>query len=370
MSKTNPSTAQRSQIASLMQQLVQGSRELHLLPDGEFAPVDGRPMPWGTWKLNAEIAQRVIDKAKARPNKFVIDYEHQTQMAEKNGQPAPAAGWWKDMEYRPGKGLYAVNVAWTPPGEKFIENGEYLYQSAVFEFDDKTGEVLSMHCAALTNTPALHGLDAVRLAALRSHFEKADATPADNLPGGNPSSTQTQTENDMNPVLKALLLALGLEDAATEAQANAAMASLKARAGEADGLKNQVAMLKSTPPDPAKFVPLDRFTEINTELATLKAAQSNASVEELITEAKQAGKCTSQAAEQVWREVGKSSLAQLKALVDSTPGNPALAGKQQTQGKDLNKADPNAPLTTEQLAMCKNMGLDPVFFRKTLATAA
>ena len=71
--------------------------ELHLLPDGEFKPQaaeDAREMPKsGTYRMNAQIAEKVIALASASVNDLPIDYEHQTQQAAKNGQPAPAAGW-------------------------------------------------------------------------------------------------------------------------------------------------------------------------------------------------------------------------------------------------------------------------------------
>ena len=73
--------------------------ELHLLPDGEFKPQaaeDAREMPKsGTYRMNAQIAEKVIALARASVNDLPIDYEHQTQQAATNGQPAPAAGGWR-----------------------------------------------------------------------------------------------------------------------------------------------------------------------------------------------------------------------------------------------------------------------------------
>ncbi len=88
-------------------------REIQLLPAGEFAARDGRPGKGGKWKIDAAIAAALIALAEARTTPFVLDYEHQTLHAERNGQPAPAAGWFKTLEWREGKGLYATDVQWT-----------------------------------------------------------------------------------------------------------------------------------------------------------------------------------------------------------------------------------------------------------------
>ncbi len=93
-----------------------------------------------------------------RADDFVIDYEHQTIQASKNGQPAPAAGWFKRLEWREGQGLFAVDVRWTARAAAMIVAREYRYISPVFGFDPTTGEVQSLQSAAITNNPALDGL--------------------------------------------------------------------------------------------------------------------------------------------------------------------------------------------------------------------
>jgi len=55
-------------------------------------------------------AQHLIDRVAAAAVDYVIDYHHQTLLAEKNGQPAPAAGWFDALEWREGDGLYAIDV--------------------------------------------------------------------------------------------------------------------------------------------------------------------------------------------------------------------------------------------------------------------
>ncbi|WP_049615659.1 phage protease, partial [Yersinia pekkanenii] len=137
---------------------------IQLFPAGEFRAVDGRPTECDHWLMNAEIAQRLIDAANARSTPYVIDYEHQTLKAAKNGQPAPASGWFKTLEWREGKGLYAVGVNWTDAAAAMILKDEYLFISPVFSYN-KSGHVVQILHAALTNTPALDDMDEVMLAA-------------------------------------------------------------------------------------------------------------------------------------------------------------------------------------------------------------
>ena len=133
-------------------------KTIRLIPAGLFRATDGRPMGLPGWTLNASNAAAIIKAAASRADDFVIDYEHQTMQASKNGQPAPAAGWFKRLEWREGQGLFAVDVRWVARASSMIIAREYRYISPVFGFDAKTGEVHSLHAAAITNNPALDGL--------------------------------------------------------------------------------------------------------------------------------------------------------------------------------------------------------------------
>ncbi|GHT89484.1 hypothetical protein AGMMS49543_28660 [Betaproteobacteria bacterium] len=63
------------------------------------------------------------------------------------------------LEWRPGKGLFAVQVEWTEAAKSAIQADEYRYISPVFTYAPKTGEVISLYNAALTNVPALDGME-------------------------------------------------------------------------------------------------------------------------------------------------------------------------------------------------------------------
>lgn len=340
----------RYAIASLSFAVPKPGAAVQILPAGDFRPSDGRALPCGSWKLTPEIAERLVAEANARANKYVIDYEHQTQLADTNGQPAPAAGWFKALEFRPGEGMYAADVAWTARAKSYLEGDEYRYISPVFAFDKVTGEVQKIVSVALTNTPGLDGMDPVALAAMTARFQNAEVATAPPT-GSNPS------EISMNPILQALLKALGLTDAATEQEAVSAVATLKAQAATVDAQATEITRLKASAPDPAKFVPVDTFNALNAEVVTLKAKEVERDVDALINQAKTEGKVTP-AAEPVWREIGKADIARLKSLVASAPSNPALAGQTQTSGKEPAAKDP-AKLDDGALAICKAMGITP-----------
>lgn len=144
----------------------QAVREFRIIPAGEFWPNDGRPLAI-SWRLTPERGAQLVAQADQRTMDYLIDYEHQTLYTEKNGQPAPAAGWFKKLEMR-ADGLYAVDARWTAAAKGMIQGGEYRYLSPVFRFDSVTGEVLALDSLALTNNPALHGLTDLKDIAVNS----------------------------------------------------------------------------------------------------------------------------------------------------------------------------------------------------------
>lgn len=144
---------------------------VQLMPSGTFKTTDGRPERFDAWKIDRSIAEALIAKASSRANRFVIDYEHQT--LDKPAGEVRAAGWFKNLEWREGEGLFATDVEWTAAASQMIKGGEYRYLSPVFRYSPETGEVLEIVSAGITNTPALDGMQ--ELAALRRFMaEQAD----------------------------------------------------------------------------------------------------------------------------------------------------------------------------------------------------
>ncbi len=313
-----------------------------LLPAGRFKAVDGRPedVPGGQWFLDAESGQSLVAQLKAQVNDTVIDYEHQTLLAEENGQPAPASGWFKDAEWRD-DGLY-IKPRWTGKARKYIENEEYQFLSAVFPYDKETGKPLSIHSAALVNRPGLDGVTAVALRSLTTPVS-TDQPPSEEPP--------------MDPVLKAALDALGLDESATPEQVEAAVKELKDKQAAAEG---EVAALKAKPPgataaapDPTQYAPIAVVQELQGQVAALSAQGQQSEVDQLIEDAKKDGRLLP-ASEKWAREMGTTNVAALKEFLGTAPSIAALKGQQ--AGHEKPPAAKAGQLTEEEKTAARLTG--------------
>lgn len=316
--------------------------EILLLPAGVFQARDGRPLGLPGWKLDEEIASRVIAKAAAASGDFVIDYEHQTLHSEDNGQPAPAAGWFKKLDWRP-DGLHA-EVHWTAAAKAHIEAGEYRYISPVFEFDRKTGAVLAVQMAALTNYPALDG-----------HSDLAARAAA---------KFSNQEEEAMD--WKKIMAALGLADDTSEEQALAAVAALKAKADSTEAKDSEIAALKNSAGkvDPALYVPIATFEALKSDVVALRAKLTTDDVAALVKQGLTDGKLLP--AQKVWAtELGASNIAALKGYLDKTPAIAALKGTQ--TGGTAPAGAGEEGLCDEELAVCRHTGISPEEYKKQKA---
>lgn len=332
---------------------------VQLLPDGDFAAVDGRPfdVPSRTWRLDAEIAARVIARVQARANDLVIDYEHQTLETEKNGKPAPAAGWFKDIEYRPGQGLF-IRPVWTAPAALHIQNKEYRYLSAVFPYNKATGEVLDLQMAAITNFPGIDGMTS--LAALAAQKFPVSTTPP-HQPGENPMWKTLLAKLGIN-------LAEGVEPTSEQIQsAIAALTALKTKADEADALTETVAALKAAPGnvDLKQYVPVTTYNAVVSELAVLRQSSHSNDVGQLIEQAHKEGKVLAAEKDYLTQFGAQHGFAELKALLGNRP---AIAALKQSQSSDTQAPKTEADaLSAEELAVCKACGISADEFRKNKA---
>ncbi|MBD9362914.1 phage protease [Methylomonas fluvii] len=306
--------------------------EAHLLPVGPFRAADGRPEDCEAWLLDATIAANVIQRLRDRKNDTLIDYEHQSLRAEYNGQPVIAAGWFHDMEWRDGKGLYAIGVDWTTTAKQRIADKEYRYISAVFYYYSATGEVLDVISVALTNTPAIDGLDGLDdddgLATLSKRFS---------LPALNPETTDMPRPEEELAALRV-----------THAQIETAQAALTA---ERDTLKTQVAALTTE-----RDTVTAELAALNKQLNETKAATEAQQKTDLITAALTDGRMAP--ALKPWAE--KQTLAALSEFLETTAPLPITqrqAGDGHTTG--------TAALTAEQKAVAEKMGVTEEEFLAT-----
>jgi phage I-like protein len=345
--------------------------ELQLLPAGSFSARDGRPTDAPGWRIDAALAQTLAAAAIARTTPYVIDYEHQTMLARQNGQPAPAAGWFTGVEWREGVGLFATGVQWTDRAKAMIAAGEYRYISPVIAYD-KSGAVTALFMAAITNNPAIDGMDEVLLAAASAHFAASKPTARIDSP-----SQENQMDKELREQLRLLLnMPVGASDADIKAQMQKVIDDIKedqsqgATAAASLDLLNfiahqrtTIASLTSAAPDPAKYVAIGMMTDLQGKVATLSAQLNAKSVDEVVKAGLAAGKLIP--AQEAWaREYGAKDLAALSSYIGHAPPIALLAGMQ-TAGKDPNGGG-SAALTADQVAMCTAMGLSQEDFQKTL----
>lgn len=363
-------------IASLAQEIDAATPGvIQLFPAGEFRARDGRPTECAAWVMTREIAERLIAAADARETPYVLDYEHQTLRAAKNGQPAPAAAFFKKLEWREGVGLFAIDVEWTAAAAEMVAAKAYRFISPVFSFN-KDGHVLEILHAALTNTPAVDGMEDVMLAAasmLTAHLTT--------------NTTEGNTEMDeefLNELLSNLRWMLNLPTASTKEEIQAELQKIinmiTNGQGTAAASVNLTEILTQhgqqaqiiadltaqvTSPDPAKWVSVNVMASA-IQQAVDKASTGNLAAlatqeaETLITAALSDGRLLP--AQEAWATaLAKSDPASLKAFVEKAPPIAALTT---SQTKGIPPEGAPAPAVAGEgdeidPAICSLMGTDP-----------
>ncbi|EIJ72747.1 phage protease [Haemophilus haemolyticus] len=313
---------------------------IQLLPYGKFRATDGRPTDVEAWYVTDTNGADVVALANNQRNPLPIDYEHQIIHSLKNGKEAPSAGWMEYFYFTP-QGIFA-DVRWTDKAADYIKNGEYRYISAVFAYDTD-GYVRKIFHAALTNTPALDGMEEAMVAA---------------------SVNLLQEDNPMDKKLLAALCALfALKADASEADITEKVTALSAAKGDSpvDVLdvyaklaeKEQSVAALSTQvgnPDPAKFVPVEQVVALQADFNALKTSVEADKKAALITAALSQGKLPP--ALKDWAQ--SLSVEALSAYLEKAPAMAALSGEPQA------KADPDqnvVALSAEQQATAKMLGI-------------
>lgn len=313
---------------------------IQLLPYGKFRAADGRPTDVEAWYVTDTNGTDVVALANNQRNPLPIDYEHQIIHSLKNGKEAPSAGWMEYFYFTP-QGIFA-DVRWTDKAADYIKNGEYRYISAVFAYDTE-GYVRKIFHAALTNTPALDGMEEAMVAA---------------------SVNLLQEDNPMNKKLLAALCALfALKADASEADITEKVTALSAAKGDSvvDVLdvyaklaeKEQSVAALSTQvgnPDPAKFVPVEQVAALQADFNALKTSVEADKKAALITAALSQGKLAP--ALKDWAQ--SLSVEALSAYLEKAPAMAALSGEPQAKGDPEQKV---VALSAAESAAAKALGL-------------
>lgn len=347
---------------------------IQALPDGHFASVDGRPddVAGGKWLMDCVAFAALQANTPHKAGDLVIDYEHQTLNKEKNGQPAPAAGWFNidDVQYRQGQGLF-IKPRFTDNAIAYLTAKEYKYFSLVFGYDTSTGRPQFIHSAALTNRPGVDGM--LPLAALATLAAlNTSLNPHEPI-----QSTDTE-ELHVNPLLKKILAALGVEipddvtalTAEQEVAALSALNTLTTAANSVDGLKQEVTALtaKVGTVDLSEYVPASTAKALRAQLVALTAENGVLTVEQTVKAAIDEGKAF-ECERDYLTKLGQQSMAALTANLGERVAIAALTAKQTTTVPDpiKDKDTKLAALTADQIKMADSWGMSQADFAKAIA---
>jgi phage I-like protein len=357
MTKKNPT--QYVELSALLVDLEGGApTEIKLVPCGSFRSCrDNRPVDVPAWVMNDDCATAILSAQSQVKSKFLVDYDHQTLKAATSGIKAPAAGWGGALEWRPGDGLYAVGMDWTEAALSAIAAKEYRYISPVIK-SDKKGMVTGVLMAALTNYPALDDLNDLAAAAALLFSTPQESAMDEllerlryllNLP-------LTSTAEEIAAELDKLKVMITQPDGTTAGLS----ALLSAKDGEISALSAQVG----TAVDLTQYAPIAVVTELQTKLAALSGNVAEDRVEKLIEQGKADGRIIGEELESYLTKMGKQNFAALSGFLDSAQPIAALSGMQ-TGGKTPVPDAGGNNLTTDELAVCSAIGVDPDDYKKT-----
>lgn len=300
--------------------------ELIPAPDagGQVIGEDGRK-----WRMQdaAAVAARF-----RRPLPF--DINHATEVAAPKGGESPAAGWIEELQAR--NGALWGRIAWNTKGAELISGKAYRFYSPAFTFDRKTGEIHAMTSAGLVNDP--------------------------NFPLALNSAEHV---DEVDPMLKKLLAALGLAEDVNEETALNAVATLK---NDLEKATNNAKL-----PDLNKYVPradyetaVNRANTAEAQLATNAQAALDAEIETEISAALKAGKITPATKDYYVATCrADGGLAKFREFVKAAP---VIAdGGRQTDGQGK-AAEGTAGLTENQRAICRRTGMSEDDYAKNLKT--
>lgn len=354
---------------------------VQLLPAGTFTGLDGAG-PYHNDDPQAVIAA-TLDAASGVD--LPIDYDHQLLWARENGQPALAAGWFKDFEVR--EGSVWGRVDWTQAAAARIAAREYRYLSPVFLFDP-AGRIIRVEHAGLTNVPNLE----MQALASRLHNNGGEmkpeqyaallvslGLPADTKPDALVANAKTIGDRlkEADVTLAAMSKRLGLPDGSTlrtiENAVDVAMTAVAETAqvlGEAGPVpparlaacaKALVAKQGQATAglDPTKHVPMEQFQAVASRLKALEDSQATEKAAAAVDAAMQAGKVIPSTKDWALDYASRdpAGFAAYVAAMPSIvkPGQEGPGGQPPAAAGQLGDVD---------LAVCSRMGLDPEEFKK------
>jgi phage I-like protein len=173
----------------------------------------------GNFLFDDKAAKLVMTAYRKHGVDLMIDLEHLSLDEESRAFDPDARGWCQ-LEVRKDGSLWAVNVRWTPDGERRLRNRLQRYVSPTFLADEKSRRISAIFNIAICATPATHNTPALVAASKRS---------------GKTVRALTLEVTKMDPIMQKLAALLGLGDGATAEDVIAAVQALQDAVNAAKG---------------------------------------------------------------------------------------------------------------------------------------
>lgn len=125
----------------------------------------------GRFLFDGESAQSVIAAYQEHGADVMFDLEHlslESPQESRNFDPDARA--WARLEMRDGE-LWAVEIRWTPDGDRRLRERTQRYISPAFDVDPNTKRIVSLVNVAITSLPATHGLQPLVAATERMQMD-------------------------------------------------------------------------------------------------------------------------------------------------------------------------------------------------------
>lgn len=332
---------------------------VHLLPAGEVFGNDGR----GPYRVN-DVAELIA--ASMQIGRLPIDENHATDLAAPKGLPAPAFGWVVAMEAR-ADGIWG-RVEWTADGERLVAGKAYRGISPVLTHD-KAGNVYSILRASLVNAPNFRALKTLHneenqqmnlLAKLLAALNLPTTTSEDALVAAvttlhqAQASQKTDAETALQTALQSQIApvgtALGLTGTVTPENVLAAIATLQA--ADSTGDKAIIVGLQS------------ELNTVATNLKSLQDATKHSAATAFVDKAISEGRVGVRNQRDRLITMHQANPVDTEALIN---GMPKLENSHAQPTPPINVDGTDVSLNADQMAVAKQLGIDPAAFAKTLA---
>lgn len=289
--------------------------------------------------FDADSAQQVMARYQKRGIRLKADYEHQSLQQPPIQAPASAKRW--TPEIRKGE-LWATDIQWTRKARQMIADGEYDYFSIAARRDtsNRITEIINF---ALTNNPAANGIEPLVAASITAQPEKR---------------------------MKTVIVALGLRADAEEADALAAVSSLKEFEREIVTLSGKSDRAGALGALRAMHQSHEQVVSLTASVKQLEADKRGQEFDALVKKGQDAVQISPAMANGEWLKAlrGKEDgVAQLTSFLASAPK--LIAGDAPREVVKIGETAEG--FTKEEIAIAKTMtGGDPVALKANLTALA